>query len=100
MDNEISLQNTARTDRRAGAGLDPADLPGKRSGDRARVYIAGPHTHAAICTTAVVTGKTGAIHKRAIVTKVAGRIPGTKQEVLGTTFVGTRLFLRDGGCGR
>ena len=100
MDNEISVQNTARTDRGASAGLDPSDMPGKGSGDRARFYIAGPHPHAVICATAIVTGKTGAIHKGAIVAKVAGRIPGTKQEVLGTTFVGTGLFLRDGGCGR
>jgi hypothetical protein len=70
------------------AGLDPADLPGKRSGDSVRLYITGPHQHAVISTTAIVTGKTGAIHKGAIVSEVAGRIPGTKREVLGTTFVG------------
>jgi hypothetical protein len=58
-------------------------MRGKGSGNRAGGGIAGPHPYAGFGTTGVIAGKAGAIHKREIVAPIAGRIPGTEQEVLG-----------------
>jgi hypothetical protein len=100
MDNEVSVQSSAGTDSGAGAGSDPADMPGKGSGDRARIGIAGPHPYVGFGTTRAIAGETGAIHKGAILASAAGRIPGTEQEVLGAASVGARILLRDGRRGR
>ena len=46
---------------------------------------------------AAVARQTGAIHQRAVVAAVARRVSAPEEAVLGTTPVGARLLLRDGG---
>jgi hypothetical protein len=100
MDNQISIQDIAGACGRAGTGSYPANMPGKGSGDSARIDIAGSYTYAVVGAAPDIASEAGAIYQREIVAEVAARIPGAKQKVLGTAFVGTGLFLRDGGCGR
>lgn len=45
-------------------------------------------------------GEAGAVHKRAVVGKTTGGVPAPAETILGTTLVGTRILLRDGGRGR
>jgi hypothetical protein len=100
MDNQISVQNIAGASGRAGTRCYPANMPGKGSGDSARIDIARPYTYAVVGAAADLASKAGAIYQREIVAEIAARIPRAEQEVLGTAFVGAGVFLRDGGCGR
>jgi len=99
MGHEISIQDSASADSRACARGDTTDLCVTRCSDRARGDIAGPHPHVAIGASRIGASESGAIHQRAVVADAADGIPGIGEAVLGATFVGARVLLRDGGCG-
>ena len=99
MGNQVSIQGAARANRRAGARCDTPDMRGPGCSDRTGLSVAGPHPHAAVGAAALISGETGAIHQGSVVAEAAAGISGIGQEVLGAAFVGTRILLRDGGCG-
>ena len=70
-----------------------------RCRDRKGSGVAGSHTAVVFGSSGSVTGETGAIHQGPVEPKFAGGIPGIAKTLLGTTHVGTWIFLRDGGCG-
>jgi len=99
MGNKVPIQGDARTRSGACARGDTADMCGTRRSDCARGDLTGPHPHVAVSAAGLGAGEGGAIHQREVVAAAANGIPGTGEAVLGTTFVGARIFLRDGGCG-
>ena len=99
VDHEVSLQGAARGSGRAGARSDPADLPGTGSEHCARGGVAGSYPSAGGGAAAVVTGEAGAVRQREVLAGVAARVSPSAEAVLGTTPVGARVLLRDGGRG-
>ncbi len=99
MDHEVSIQSTEGPSGRESEGSDPADLRSARCGDSARSSIAGPHPHAAIGTGRSIASEAGAVSERPVIAKIAGRVSGVEKAILGTTFVGTGILLRDRGRG-
>src|SRR6478752_5807942 len=83
MDNEVSIQDFARGCGRACPRSDPANMPGARSDDHPRGSITGSHPRVGVGAATVGTVDAGAIHQRAVIQEVAGRVSGTKEEILG-----------------
>ena len=99
MDHEVSIQSAEGPSSRTNEGSDPADLRSARSGDSERSGVAGPHPYAAISTGRSIASEAGAVSERQVVTKIARRISGVEKALLGATFVGTGILLRDRGRG-
>src|ERR1035438_5108865 len=74
---EIPIQDIARAGSRACARPDSTDLPSTGGCHRARSGIADSGS-----------SEVGAVHQRAILPASAGRISGTAEALLGTTYVG------------
>jgi hypothetical protein len=86
--------------RRACPRSHSANLSGTGSDDHSRGGVAGSYPRAGVRTTAVGGVEVGAVHEGEVVEKVAGRVPGVTEAVLGTTPVGARILLREHGYGR
>ena len=78
---------------------DPTDLPGSGGEHYPRIDLTGPRAYVGGGAAAVGAGKSGAIRKRTIVAPVARGVSEPAKAVLGTTPVGARVFLCDGGRG-
>src|ERR1700722_3725768 len=98
MDYEIPVQDTAGKSGRAGARSAAADLPSQRSGDSAGSGVAGPYPHVGVVPAGHGAGEASAVPKGAVVAKVARRVSGVAEAILGTAPVGARVLLRE--CGR
>ena len=70
-----------------------------RDGDHSGRGVAGSHTYVGLGAADTVAGEAGAIHQGKVEPPFAGGVPGPAKAVLGTTHVGTRVLLRDGGRG-
>lgn len=90
---EVPLQGAAGRDSSTNAGPIAADMSGQRSGDRAGSSEPGSCAHVGECAAATSTGQAGAVHERQVEPDAARRISPVEEAVLGTTSVGTGVFL-------
>src|SRR5580704_7409226 len=96
---EVPKEDSQGPDSGACARPDTSDLCCQRGVDHQRSGIAGSYSSAAVSTADPCTGEAGAGHQGAVVQTDAGGVSGVEEAVLGTTHVGARLLLRDGGRG-
>ena len=79
----MPVQDTARQNRGACARPDPANLLKLGRGGGAGGGVARSYSHVIVGAAATVTGETGAIHQRPVITKIAKGVSRAEKTLLG-----------------
>jgi hypothetical protein len=95
VDNEIPVQNNNAGDREVTERIVDPGMRLQGNDDSKRPHRQRPRTFAVVMLSEFVAVENSAISEGEEFPDTAGRIPSTKEEVLGAAFVGEGLFLRN-----
>ena len=101
MGDEVPIQSVGRQAVKQIERIDTTRMRGKGYSDIVGQYKQRPCTYANIMQAEHGAEQNSAIPKRAIIAVVAGGVSGVKEKILGSAFVGQRIFLcYSRQCGR